>query len=164
MILVWGKARSYRAPNLGCRGAESPELFDISREKLCTSCDTWTVALSRWSCQSPVAYSCGLLNQLNSFPEECSSLTQNLMQICCSTRSVILNVMATQYTCSLSGIYHPHWLVQWSCHCSHMCIPVHSPWLPGYINVTQTVLVILTWLGFIWTDIIYISSGIWICH
>ena len=23
-----------------------------------------------------------------------------------------------------------------------MCIPVHSPWLPGYIDVTQTVLVI----------------------
>ena len=28
--------------------------------------------------------------------EECSSLTQNWMQTCCSTRSVILNVMATQ--------------------------------------------------------------------
>ena len=23
----------------------------------------------------------------------------------------------------------PHWLVQWSCHCSHMRIPVHSAWL-----------------------------------
>ena len=21
-----------------------------------------------------------------------------------------------------------------------MCIPVHSPWLPGYIDVTQTIL------------------------
>ena len=31
--------------------------------------------------------------------EDCSSLMQNLMQICCSTRSAILNVMATQYTC-----------------------------------------------------------------
>ena len=32
---------------------------------------------------------------------ECSSLTQNSMQICCSTCSVILNLMATQYKCSV---------------------------------------------------------------
>ena len=72
---------------------------------------------------------------------------ENLMQICCSTCSVILNAMATQYTCSLNSIYHPHWLVQWSCHCSHMRIPVHSPWLPGYIDAMQTVLVMLTMAG-----------------
>ena len=60
--------------------------------------------------------------------------------------SVILNAIATQYTCSVSGIYHPHWLVQLSQHCSHMRIPVHSPWLPGYIEV-QTVLIILTMAG-----------------
>ena len=57
--------------------------------------------------------------------------------------SVTLYVMATQYTCSLNNVYHPHWLVQWS-HCSCMCIPVHPPSLPGYIDVVQTVLVILT--------------------
>ena len=79
--------------------------------------------------------------------EECSSLTQNLMQIHCSTRSVILNEMTPQYTCSLSGVYLPHLLVLWSRHCSHMHIPVHSPWLPGYINVARTVLVILTMAG-----------------
>ena len=45
--------------------------------------------------------------------EECSSLTQKLMQVCGSTHSVILNVTATQYTCSLNSIYRPHWLVQW---------------------------------------------------
>ena len=76
--------------------------------------------------------------------EESSSLMQNLMQICGSTYSVILNVTATQYTCSLRGIYCPHWLVQWSHHCSCTFIPVHSPWLPGYIDVTWTVLIILT--------------------
>ena len=79
--------------------------------------------------------------------EKCSSLLQNLMQIHCCNRSVILNVMVTRYTYSLNGIYHPHWLVQWSHHCSHTNIPVHSPWLPGYINATQTVLVILTMAG-----------------
>ena len=79
--------------------------------------------------------------------DECSSLMENLMQICGSTYSVILNVTATQYTCSLRGIYCPHWLVQWSHHCSCTFIPVHSPWLPGYIDVTQTVLIILTMVG-----------------
>ena len=96
-----------------------------------------------WSCQSPVAHSCGLLNH----SEECSNLTQNLMQICCSTHSVILNVMATQYTCSHNSIYHPHWLVQWSRHCSHTRIPAHCPWLPGYNGVVQTVLITLTTAG-----------------
>ena len=75
--------------------------------------------------------------------EECSRLAQILMQIHCSTRLVVLNVTATQYTCSLNAVYHPHWLVWWS-HCSHMLIPVHPPWLSGYISVVQTVLVTLT--------------------
>ena len=59
--------------------------------------------------------------------EECSSLMQNMMQIHCWTHSVILNVMATQYKCSLNSVYHPHWLVQWSHHCSHLCISLHYP-------------------------------------
>ena len=28
-----------------------------------------------------------------------------------------------------------------------MHIPVHSPWLPGYIDVTQTILLMLTKIG-----------------
>ena len=52
--------------------------------------------------------------------EECWSLMQSMMQMHWSTCSVILNAMATQYTCSLNGVYHPHWLVQWSHHYSHM--------------------------------------------
>ena len=86
---------------------------------------------------------------------ECSSLMQNLMQICCSPQSVILNVTATQYTRSLNSVYRPHWLVQWSPHCLYMCIPAHSPWLPGYINVAQTVLIVLTMVGLFQTDFIY---------
>ena len=78
--------------------------------------------------------------------QECPRLMKNLMQVCCSTRSVTLNVTATQYTCSLNSVYHPHWLVQWS-HNSRMCILVHSPWLSGYINVRQTILIILTKAG-----------------
>ena len=79
--------------------------------------------------------------------EECSSIMQNLMQIPYSSCSVILNVRATQYTCSLEGIHCPHWPVRWSRHCSLMHIPVHSPWLPGSLNVEQTILVILTMAG-----------------
>ena len=45
------------------------------------------------------------------------------------------------------GVYRPHWLVQWSCHCSHMCIPVPSPWLPGYSGVVEILLVMLTMAG-----------------
>ena len=71
----------------------------------------------------------------------------NHHQIHCSTCSVILNALATQYTCSYNGTYHPHWPVQWSHHCSCMHIPVHSPWLPCYTDVVQTVLIILTMVG-----------------
>ena len=80
--------------------------------------------------------------------EGCSSLTWNSTQIHCSACLVILNVAATQYTCPLNGIYHPHWLVQWSRHCSHMLILVHSLWLPGYITVSQTALILLTMTWF----------------
>ena len=66
VILVLGKARSHRVPNLGCRGAESRGWFDIS-PKNCMRRDLWVGALSWWSCQSPVAHSCGLANHLNSF-------------------------------------------------------------------------------------------------
>ena len=106
--------------------------------------DAWAGTLSWWSCQSPAPHSCGTLNHPNSFCRGIFNLTQNLMLIPCCTHSVILNVMATQYTCSLSPVYHPHWLVQWSCHCSHMHIPIHCPWLPGYMGVTQTILIIST--------------------
>ena len=104
-------------------------------KKLCTRRDAWAGALSWWSCQSPVAHCSGLLNHLNIFcGGECSNLMHNLMQIHCSTCSVILSVMTTQYTCSLNDVYRPHWLGQWSRHCSQTHIPVPSPWLPGYIK------------------------------
>ena len=41
VLLVWGKARSLRAPNLGCWGAESHGWFDVLPKKLCTRCDAW---------------------------------------------------------------------------------------------------------------------------
>ena len=67
VILVLGKASSCRASNMGYRGAESPGWFDVLL-KLCTRHDNWASMLSWWSCPSPVAHSCGLLNHPNSFP------------------------------------------------------------------------------------------------
>ena len=68
------------------------------------------------------------------------------MWIHCSTLSVILNAMSTQYTCSLKVSTAPI-LVQWNGHCSHMLIPVHSSWLPGYMDGSQTILITLTMAG-----------------
>ena len=138
VVLVLGKARSHRVPNLGCRGAEPPGWFDVLPKNCMRSDVIMKLPIT-------VTNSCGLWNHWNR--EERSSFTQNLMQICCSTCSVILNAMTTQCTCSLNVVYCPHWLVQWSHHCSRMCIPVHSPGLPGDINAAQTILVILTTAG-----------------
>ena len=98
-----------------------------------------------WSCQSPGAHCCSLLNHLNSFHGgmfKCNAKSDADLLF----YSVILNVIAAQYTCSLKGVYCSHWLVQSCCHCSCMHFPVYSHWLPGYINV-QTILVIVTMAG-----------------
>ena len=140
VILVLGKARSLGVPNLGCRWAESPGWFDVSPKNSAQDViHEWTHCW--WGCQSPVVYSCSLLNHPNIFcggmlKLHIKSVGDLLLYF------LILNATATQYTCSVNGLYHPHWLVQWIRHCSRMYIPVHSPWLPGYINVMQTILII----------------------
>ena len=147
VTLVLGKSRGHRDPNMGCSSGWVTWVIYGFTKKFCMRYDAWAGALSWWSCQSPVAHSCSLLNYPNSFYGRMFKLTANIMWIHCSTCSVILNVTATQYTCSLHGIYHSHWLVKWSHHYSCMLIPVYSPWLPGYINVVQAVLVILKMAG-----------------
>ena len=116
-------------------------------KKLCTRPAAWAGTLSWWSCQSPVAHRYGLFNDPNSFHGGMFKLNANLDADSLFYSLSHLNVTATQYTCSLNGVYCPHWPVQWSCHCSPMHIPVHAPWLPSYINVAQTVLIILTMVG-----------------
>ena len=120
----FGKSQKSQGTKYGLQWVWVTWVIWCFAKKLGTRGDASTDPLWWRSCQSPVARSCGLLNQPNSFHREMfsSSLTQNLMQICCSTRSVILNATTTQYTCSLTRVYGPHWLVQWS-HCSRMCIP-----------------------------------------
>ena len=58
VILVLGKLRSLRVPNLCCRGAESPGWFEVL-PKNCTRHDA-RVGTLWWSFQSPVAHSCSL--------------------------------------------------------------------------------------------------------
>ena len=153
MLLDLGKAKSYRVPNLGCRGAESPGWFDISQKNSAQD------VMHEWvhcrdeaaNHQLPIAAALWIIWIVS--VEEYSSLMQSLMQIHHSTRSAILDATATQYTQSLNAAYCPRWPAQWSGHCSRMCIPVHSPWLPGYISVVQTGLVILTMAGLFQTDL-----------
>ena len=144
--LSFGKSQKLQST----KKSESPGWFDVSQKD-----SVWDV-MHEWALcrdeaanhQLPLATAFWIIQIVSM--EECSSLTQNSMQICCSTHSVVLNAKAKQYTCSVSGIYHPHWLEQWNHHCSHMRIPVHSPWLTlmsGYTDVTQTVLIIVTMAG-----------------
>ena len=104
--------------------------------------------LSWWSCPEPVAHSCSLLNHPNSFcwgmfklnaKFDTDSLLYWLSQFECVGHTIH---MLTQW-----HLLPPHWLVQWSHHCSCTYIPVHSPWLPSYINDAQNPLIILTMAG-----------------
>ena len=72
---------------------------------------------------------------------------QNLMQICCSTCSFILecnghtvHVLTQQVASTTPTDYYSEVVIVHTC-------AVHSPWLPGYIDVAQTVLIILTMAG-----------------
>ena len=87
VVLVLGKARSHRAPNLGCRGAESPGWFDVL-SKISASdmmheqvhcCDEAA------NHQLPIAAAFWIIQIVSM--EECSSLMQNLKHIHCSTCS-----------------------------------------------------------------------------
>ena len=54
-----------------------------------------------------LANSFSLLKHSNTSFRGMLNLRQNLTQIHCSTHSVILNLTATQCTCSLNGVYQP---------------------------------------------------------
>ena len=138
----FGKSQKLQGSRLGFRGAELPGWFDVSPKN-----SAWEFMHELTFCcdeaahhQLPIAAVFWIIWIVS--VKECRSIMQNLMQICCSTHSVVLNVTATQYTCSFIGVYHSHWLIQWSHHCSCMHIPVHCPWLPGCMDVTETVLVL----------------------
>ena len=115
--------------------------------KKCMRRDAWAGVLSWWSCQSPVAHSCSLLNHPNSF--------------CGGMFKLNTKYDAGSLLCSLSHLecdgHTVHMLSQWhllpsltttvKLSCSHTYSPVHGPWPPGSIDVVQTVLIILTIAG-----------------
>ena len=91
--------------------------------------------LSWWSCQSPGVHSCGPLNHPNSFcggmfefnaKLDADSLLYWLSHFECNGQSTAI----PPWTCPISSecnghtlhmlniVYRPHWLVQWSRHCS----------------------------------------------
>ena len=141
VILLWGNTRSCRAPNLGCRGAESPGWFDVTT-KNCTKCDPWGNTLSWWSCQSPVVHHCGLLNHLKSFYRRMFNLNSKF-----DADSLLYKLSHFECDDHIVLMAHSVDLLPPLTHFSHMCSPVHCPWLPGYINVVQTILLILTKVG-----------------
>ena len=87
VILVWGKARNHREPNLGV--GELSHLGDfIIHPKLCTQ----DVMHEQVCCheeaanhQLPIAVAFWIIQIIST--EECSNLTQNFVQIGCSTPS-----------------------------------------------------------------------------
>ena len=67
-------------------------------------CDAWAGSLSWWRCQSPFAHSCGLLSHPKSFYGGMFKLNVKFVADSLLHSSVIFNVTAPQYTCSLNGI------------------------------------------------------------
>ena len=104
-------------------------------------------ALLWWSCQSPGAHSCSLLNYLNTFHRELFKLNSKL-----DADSILLYSLS-HFECDVHTV---HMLIQ-QCLLPPLTstlksslftyIPIHSPWLPDYIDVTQTILIILTMAG-----------------
>ena len=99
----FGKSRSHRAQNMGCSRTEEPGWFDVLPKN-----SAQDVMQEQEHCcdeaanhQLPIAVAFWIIWIVSM--EECSSLTQNLVQICCSICSVILNVVATQYTRSFNS-------------------------------------------------------------
>ena len=115
------------------------------QKHLCTRCDAWA-GVSWWSCQSPVAHIYGLLNHLNSF-------CRGMFKLNAKSDADLLPYSLNHFEHNGHTVHMltqqcllPHWLVQWSHHCSLMCIPVHSPWLPGSI-ISHKQFIILTMAG-----------------
>ena len=95
----------------------------------------------------PVAYSCGLLNHLN-------NVCRGRVKLKVKFDPDSLLYLLSHFECDGHTVHTltqwhlpPHWLLQWSHHCSHMCIPDCSSWLPRYSNVVQIIFIILTMAG-----------------
>ena len=133
--LILGKARSWRVPNLGCRGGRVTWVIWCLDKNLCMRYDSWAGALLWWSCQSPVAHGCILLNHLNSFHGGMLSLNTKF-------DACLLLYLLNHVECYR---HREHTLTQW-----HLPPPLTSSVWSSHssplslANTVQTVLVILT--------------------
>ena len=125
VILVLGKAK-VTGCQIGALGGLN-HLGDLMFHQKWMRCEAWAGMLSWWSCQSPAAHTWGFLSHPNHFHRgmfklnakfDADWLLHSLSYFECDGHTVHT---LTQW-CLL-----PHWLIQWSCHCSHMHIPVHTP-------------------------------------
>ena len=72
---MWGKAKSFRVSNLSCRGAESPERFDVVPKNPAQD------VIHEWVCccdeagnhQSPIAAAVFVVLRLSTNEEHCSA-------------------------------------------------------------------------------------------
>ena len=110
VILVLGKARRFRAPNLGSSGAESPGCFDVLEKN-----SAQDIMHEQMYCcdeaanhQLPIAVAFWIIQIV--IVEECSSLTQNFMQI-----SLLYSL--NHFECNGHTV---HMLTQW-------CLPAPTP-------------------------------------
>ena len=102
VVLILGKARSCRVPSLGCsRGWVTWVIWCFTK-----NLRTRQGALLWWSCQSPVAHRSRLLIHANSFYRGMFKLNAKF-NADSLLYSVIFNVTATQYPCSLNSVYCP---------------------------------------------------------
>ena len=112
-----------------------------------------------WSCQSPVAHSCGLLNHPNGFRGGMFKLKAKF----------VADLLLYAFNHFESYGHTVHKLAQWHLPpptdwyagiIVHTCIPVPLPWLPGYISVMQTIVIVLTMAGlFLGHTLWYIQLG-----
>ena len=63
----FGKSQTSQGIKSGLLGGWVTWVIWSFAKKLCMRCDAWAGILLWWSCQSPVAHSCSLLNPVNSF-------------------------------------------------------------------------------------------------
>ena len=101
--LVFGKMQGTKS---GLWGTWVTWVIWCFTKKLCTRSAEWAHCRGEAAGhQLPIAAAFWIIWIVS--VEECWSFTQNLMLICCSTCSDILNVMATQYACSVQGCLLP---------------------------------------------------------
>ena len=123
----FGKSQTSQDVKSGLLGGWVTWVIWSFAKKLCMRCDAWAGILLWWSCQSPVAHSCSLLNPVNSFYGGMLTLNAKLDADSLLYLLSHLNAMATQCTCSLNSTYQPHWLIQWSHHYSRIQHMYSSP-------------------------------------